>query len=183
MIYVCQFVLMAQFDRKIIGKNIKSLREASGLSQLDFSHLVDISRRSIANIEAGTGGNNLDMLDRIFSFFNIKISDTLKKEIQIPINFRETLISNHKNNKPLLLLLGKKPNITYAIKYKLLKSDFINLPKEVNEIKLFFEQYGWVYLGTSISNALKREHDRIWIGEHKFKKNTYVYSKIDTDSK
>jgi len=171
---------MAQFDRKIIGKNIKSLREASGLSQLDFSHLVDISRRSIANIEAGTGNNNLDHLDNIFSFFNVKINDILKKEIQIPINFRESLIANHKNNKPLLILLGKQPNITYAIKYKLLKSDFINTPKEVNEIKLFFEQYGWGYLGTSISNGLKREADKILISKHEFKKNTNVYSKKRT---
>ena len=88
MIYVCQFVSMTQFDRKIIGKNIKSLREASGLSQLDFSHLVDISRRSIANIEAGEGSSNLDLLDKIFTFFSVKISDALKKEIQISINFR-----------------------------------------------------------------------------------------------
>ncbi len=177
MIYLCQFVSMAQFDRTIIGKNIKSLREAAGLSQLDFSHLVEISRRSIANIEAGLGGNNLDHLDRIFSFFHVKINDSLKKEIQIPLNFRENLIANHRNNKPLLILLGKQPNIAYAIKYKLLKSDFLDIPKEVNEIKLFFEQYGWQYLGTSISNGLKRESDKILITEHPSKKSTNVYSK------
>lgn len=180
MIFMCQFVSMPQFDGKIIGKNIKSLREASGLSQLDFSHLVEISRRSIANIEAGTGSNSLDLLDRIFTFFNIKIGDTLKKEIQIPIDFRERLIANHKNNKPLLILLRKQPNISYAINYKLLKSGFINTPKEVNEIKGFFEQYGWNYLGTSISNGLKREAGKIRIGEHSSKKNTNVYSKMET---
>jgi transcriptional regulator with XRE-family HTH domain len=178
MIYICQFVSMAQFDRKIIGENIKALREASGLSQQDFSHLVEISRRSIANIEAGNGGNNLDLLDRISTFFNVKISDILNKGINVPLNFRENLLSYHKNSEPLLILLSKQPNITYAIKYKLLKSDFLDTPKEVNEIKWFFEQCGWKYLGTSISNGLKREKEKILISEHNLKKNTNVYSKL-----
>ncbi|WP_175470574.1 helix-turn-helix domain-containing protein [Pedobacter hartonius] len=168
---------MAQFDRKIIGENIKALREASGLSQQDFSHLVEISRRSIANIEAGNGGNNLDLLDRISTFFNVKIADILKKEINLTLNFRENLLSYHKNNEPLLILLNKQPNITYAIKYKLLKSDFLDTPKEVNEIKSFFAQYGWKYLGTSISNALKREQDKIIVTRHELKRNTNIYSK------
>jgi len=178
MILLRQFAPMAQFDTKIIGENIKSLREAAGLSQLDFSHLLEISRRSLAKIEAGTGSNNLDMLDRVFTFFNVKISDALTKEIQVPLDFREKLIAVHKNNKPLLILLRKQPNITYAIKYKLLKSDFIDTAKEVNAIKGFFKQYGWNYLGTSISNGLKRESGEILISEHSTKKNTNVYSKI-----
>jgi len=178
MIFLCQFVAMTQFDTKIIGENIKSLREAAGLSQLDFSHLLDISRRSLAKIEAGIGSNNLDMLDRIFTFFNVKLSDALTKEIKTTQDFREKLIAVHKNNKPLLILLKKQPNITYAIKYKLLKSDFIDTPKEVNDIKEFFKQFGWNYLGTSISNGLKRESSEIMINEHSSKKNTNVYSKI-----
>lgn len=169
---------MAQFDRKIIGENIKALREASGLSQQDFSHLVEISRRSIANIEAGNGGNNLDLLDRMSTFFNVKISDILKKEINVPLNFREYLISYHKNNEPLFILLSKQPNISYAIKYKLLRSNFLDTPREVNEIRSFFEQCGWKYLGTSISNALRREGTNILIRVHDVKKSTNVYLKL-----
>ena len=166
---------MAQFDRQILGKNIKLLREGAGLSQHDFSTLVDISKRSLANIEAGRTSTNLDLLDKILSIFNYEIEEICKKKIEIPIDFRETLIKLHKKNHSLTKLLDQQPNIVYAIKFKLLKSDFVDQPKEISHIKSFFKQFEWSYKGTSISNALKRMPDFIEIRRHETKGNTNVY--------
>ena len=92
---------------------------------------------------------------------------------------KEKLIEIHKKDKPdLINLLSKKPLIVYAIKYELLETDFIQSPKEINEIKNFFqEKYGWDFIGSSISNALKRMPELIEIKSHVSKKNTNVYLK------
>ncbi|MEJ7780657.1 MAG: helix-turn-helix domain-containing protein [Daejeonella sp.] len=168
---------MVQSHNRFIGGNIKILREASGLSQHDFSTLVDISKRSIANIEAGKTSHNLDLLDKILDLFDYKLEDIRRSEIKVPINFRERLIEYHKGNPNNVTLLKKQPNIVFAVKFKLLQSPFIDDPKEINEIKSFFEQLGWVYRGTSISNALKRMPGEIQIRRHQHKGNTNVYSK------
>jgi hypothetical protein len=74
-------------------------------------------------------------------------------------------------------ILNCSPEIVYAIEFKLLKSDFIDQPKEISQIKSFFERFGWKYSGTSISNALKRMPDLIEIRQHETKKNTNIYLK------
>lgn len=168
---------MNHFDREIIGRNIKALREAVALSQHDFSSLIEISKRSLASIEAGTANSNFELVQKVLEFFNYKIENIVKNKLKISENFREQLIDFHKNNRHFLNILSKKPNLTYAINYKLLKTNFLSKPREVNDIKLFFEELGWLYLGTSISNALKRMPDLIRIETHPTKKGTFVYSK------
>jgi hypothetical protein len=74
-------------------------------------------------------------------------------------------------------VLIQTPEIVYAIRYKLLKGDFLNKPKEIREVKGFFEGFGWTYKGPSISNALKRMPELIQIKKHESKGNTNVYLK------
>lgn len=169
---------MSNLVRNIIGKNVKSLRIALGLSLLDFSIVTGLSKASVINIESGKTGYNLNLLDNIILFSRQSLND-LSNENYTPIeNLRDTLIHHYKHNPEFTGILSQTPEIVYAVKYKLLKSTFINEPKEINEIKVFFEQFGWKYLGTSISNTLKRLPDKILIGKHPSKKNTHVYSKI-----
>lgn len=168
---------MKQFDRAILGKNVKALREAVGISQHDFSSLIDISKRSLASIELGATNISVDLLSFISSFYNLTIDKLTDKDLKTPNDFREKIIAFHKDNLSYQIILNKRPNLTYAINYKLVKTNFLDNPKEINEIKLFFEKQGWKYLGTSISNALKREKDRIKIEPHPSKKGTFVYSK------
>ncbi len=168
---------MVKFDKEIIGKNLKQLRNASGLSQHTLSYLVDISKRTIANVESGKTSYDLELLDKLLSFFNYELETIRRKDIEIPIDFRERLIKHHKTNKALSNLLNEPPSIVYAIVFKLLRSDFINQPREINQIKSFFERFGWTYKGTSISNALKRMPDLIEIRKHENKANTNVYSR------
>lgn len=175
MILICHFELMAKSDKKNISKNLKLLRNAAGLSQHDFSSLVDISKRTIANVESGKTSHNLDVLEKILTFFNYEFEDIRIKEIEIPIDFRERLINYHSKNKHLSNLLNHPPTIVYAIEFKLLKSEFIDHPKEISQIKYFFQKFGWTYNGTSISNALKRRPDLIEIRKHESKRNTNIY--------
>ncbi|MBB5647662.1 helix-turn-helix domain-containing protein [Pedobacter cryoconitis] len=169
---------MSNLVRNIIGNNVKSLRIALGLSLLNFSIVTELSKASVINIESGKTGYNLNLLDNIILFSRQSLSD-LSNENYVPTDdLRDKLINHYKNNPEFISILSQTPEIVYAVKYKLLKSDFINSPKEINEIKIFFEQFGWKYLGTSISNTLKRLPAKILISKHPSKKNTHVYSKI-----
>lgn len=175
-----QFDLMANYQQGIIGTNVKLLRESIGLSQHDFSTLVDISKRSIANIESGRSNIDLNQINKLLSFYLMySINDLSDKDLKVYPDIKEKLIAIHRKEKPdLINLLSKTPHIVYAVKYKLLTSDFLKAPKEINEIKNFFlEKYGWDFIGSSISNALKRMPNLIEIKPHANKKNTNVYVK------
>lgn len=163
--------------RKIIGRNVKTLREGLGLSQMKFAILVGLSRASLVNIESGKNGYNLNLLDNILEFSNYKLEDITKQNFEMPENIREILADHYKESLDLHATLTEKPTIVYAIHHKLLKSSFLDRPREINEIKIFFEKTGWSFKGTSIQNALKRLPQLIIIDKHKFKENTFVYSK------
>ncbi|WP_207423755.1 helix-turn-helix transcriptional regulator [Desertivirga brevis] len=169
---------MSPANKKLIGRNIKSLREATGLSQHDFAICVDLSKRSVANIEAGEANYGIDLLYKILSFFNIELKDISTEEILPPENFREVVLNFHRNNKsPALKILEKPPTIVYGIKYHLVKSDFITIERTISEIKEYFVKLGWYYESSSISNALQRMPETIHYRPHPTKKNTNVYSK------
>jgi transcriptional regulator with XRE-family HTH domain len=169
---------MSILVRNIIGKNVRSIRLALGLSLLNFSILTRVSKASIVNIESGRTGYNLNLLDDIILFSRQSLSDLSDETYRPADNLRDELINKYKNNPEFLSILSQRPEIVYAVKYKLLKSDFIDKPKEINEIKIFFEQFGWIYLGTSISNTLKRLPKNIHISKHPLKKNTNLYTKM-----
>ncbi|TDE13215.1 MULTISPECIES: helix-turn-helix domain-containing protein [Dyadobacter] len=163
--------------RKIIGRNVKALREALGLSQMKFAILIGMSRASVINIESGKNGYNLNLLDNILTFSNYRLEDITKQSFEMPENIREILAEHYKESLDLYATLTEKPTIVYAINYRLMKSHFLDHPKEINEIKVFFENIGWSFKGTSIQNALKRMPQLILIEKHKLKENTFVYSK------
>ena len=166
---------METATRKVIGRNIRIIREASGLSQINFALLTGLSRASIVNIESGKKGYNLDLLDKILAFSNYKIDDIIKNDFNPPYNLREILVKYHRNDLPNYTTLNETPTIVYAVKYRLLKTKFLDTPKEINEIRSFFEQFGWYYLGTSIQNALKRMPELILVEKHPVKQNTFTY--------
>ena len=168
---------MERTIRKIIGANVKALREASGLSQIKFAILTGLSRASIVNIETGRAGYNIDLLNDILAFYNYKLEDISRDYMRIPDNLRDILAKYHKDDLGRWVTLSEKPTIAYAIKYRLLKTPFLDNPKEISEIKFFFDQIGWRFLGTSIQNALKRMPNLIIVENHPTKANTYMYSR------
>jgi transcriptional regulator with XRE-family HTH domain len=161
--------------RKTIGRNVRKIREASGLSQIKFAMLTGLSRASVVNIESGDKGYNINLLDRISTFSNYKVEQICSADFKVPKNLREILVNHHRADLSNYATLSETPTLVYAINYYLLESSFFESPREINEIKLFFERLGWKYLGTSIQNALKRMPDKVFIEEHKFKMRTYTY--------
>lgn len=161
----------------IISTNIVELRDALGLSQKDFALLANISSPTLVNIESGKRTFKMSSLDGILNFTNIKLEDLTKLNFAPPRNFREKLAKRYKDEPSISVLINKEPSITYCIKYKMLQTDFLNTPKETNQIKHFFEKQGWVFKGNSIHTALKRMPDLIEIREHETKGNTNIYIK------
>ncbi|HEY1061647.1 MAG TPA: helix-turn-helix transcriptional regulator [Daejeonella sp.] len=167
---------MSELAINIVGANVKAIRKALGLSQLKFSIVIGLSKASIINIESGKKGYNLKLLESVTSFTKYSLNDLSNKYFKPDANLRNKLGKLYKHSE-FSHILNCSPEIVYAIEFKLLKSDFIDQPKEISQIKSFFERFGWKYSGTSISNALKRMPDLIEIRQHETKKNTNIYLK------
>lgn len=167
---------MPKLDKKIIGNNFRELREGVGLSQHDLSTLLEISKRTLANLELGHTKMHIGLLQRLMSFYDIEDLNLICNEnFGVSVNLREKLQVKYGKEKEYSTLLNKQPTLVYAIKYKLLLSDFLNEPKQVNDVRKYFKSLGWTYLGTSISSALKRLSDIVLITPHGTKKNTNLY--------
>ena len=78
--------------KDLLGKRIKELRKERGLTQEEFSELINISQRTLSGIESGKNFLTSQTLDKILEIFKIapddifklkslRASDELKKEI------------------------------------------------------------------------------------------------------
>lgn len=117
------------------------------------------------------------MLDNIIAFSRYSLNDLSNPEFISENDLREVLAKIYKNHPTYFKILNQTPEIVYAVINKLLKDDFLNSPKEINDVKKYFEQFGWFYKGPSISNALKRMPKLVEINKHSIKKNTNIYLK------
>jgi len=63
---------------KIVGQNIKSIRNEKRLSQTTFGSRIGLCRQSISNIEKGSTELSLFHLVKICSKFNLNPNDILK---------------------------------------------------------------------------------------------------------
>lgn len=69
---------MAQENK--IGKNIKKLRQAKGLSQDRLSKLADVSYNSIIKLETGGITNpTIETLSKIAGALNVGVEDLIQK--------------------------------------------------------------------------------------------------------
>lgn len=167
---------MKLINPELTGKNIKLLREAAGLSQHDLSILTEISKRTIANIESGNLAG-VGKLNTLTEFLNANLSDLQEEHFVAPTNFRKALQNFHKGNNPLAVtILNHPPSIVWAIKWHLIPSKYLETPREIGEIRSFFEKEKWSYLATSISTALSRMQDEVLVVKHPEKKGTFLYT-------
>jgi len=168
---------MSKLTRVIIGNNVRKIRKGLGLSLLNFSILCELSKASIVNIEAAKSGYNLNLLENIVNFTKFSVSKLSDEEFTLKNNLRDELLEIYKGNDTFYALLNQKPNLSHTIEQKLLKSNFLDTPKEVREIRDYLSGLGLTYNRASISIALKRMYDMIKAEPHPSKKGTFVYSK------
>ncbi|MEA2104842.1 MAG: DUF4065 domain-containing protein [Candidatus Cloacimonadota bacterium] len=124
---------------KSLGKRIKKLRNAAGLSQEKFSQMLEMKRVSISQTENGARKLTAEETAKIAKLFNISTDALLSLEEDIkvvlekgkkitPKKKREIRISVPQKNvekfKEVLLYIlnkvGSKPNIGETVLYKLL---------------------------------------------------------------
>ena len=123
---------------KSLGNKLKQLRQNVGLSQEQFSDLLNINRVAVSQIESGTRKITAEEIAKIAKVFNISTDDLLNPIKEIKIVFdrikeetppkEEIRINvpqkNLKKFKEVLLYIlnkvGSKPNIGETVLYKIL---------------------------------------------------------------
>lgn len=70
-----------KFLYQILGNQIRSFRENSGLSQNELGKSLNLSRASIVNIEKGRQNPSLHLLLELSKVFNVKFTDFFKDDI------------------------------------------------------------------------------------------------------
>jgi predicted transcriptional regulator len=76
---------MATDDTKAMGRHLRQLREAAGLSQRELAQRLDCQQPAIARLEAGGVMPNLTTLRRI--------ADALELELQVQMISREQALA------------------------------------------------------------------------------------------
>ncbi|MHA1876614.1 MAG: type II toxin-antitoxin system antitoxin SocA domain-containing protein [Promethearchaeota archaeon] len=123
---------------KSLGNKLKQLRQNVGLSQKQFSDLLNINRVAVSQIESGTRKITAEEITKIAKVFNISTDDLLNPIKKIKIVFDRTKEKtptkeeirinvpqkNLKKFKEVLLYIlnkvGSKPNIGETVLYKIL---------------------------------------------------------------
>ncbi len=63
--------------RKLLGRNVIRLRQSNGITQERLAELVEIDRRYVQRIEAGTANPGVDILARLKKAFRCSWSELL----------------------------------------------------------------------------------------------------------
>jgi transcriptional regulator with XRE-family HTH domain len=169
--------------RKSLGQRIKMLREEIGMSQHDLAVATGISNGSVSTIEGGKASFGIDQIIAVGYFFGFELTDLDAENFICPNEnlLRSQIISFHKaHHSTAYEYLEKPPTINYAIRKRVLKSNLLNAPQKIKEIREFIKtEYGWTYKGSSLTNTLNAlaKEGLIKIETHPKNKNWKVYHK------
>lgn len=73
--------------REVFARNLRSARQAKGLSQEELAHRADIDRTYISSLERSVYNASIDVVDRLAAVLGIEACELLKrppKEPQMP---------------------------------------------------------------------------------------------------
>ncbi|WP_457941585.1 hypothetical protein M1D52_20400 [Olivibacter sp. SA151] len=153
---------MANLNKELIRKNIFKLLDYSGLTDLAFANVLDLSEKQVRLIKNESAEFSIDDINKACDFFRKSISSINNKEIEVDRKFRDKLITQHKNNPEYSIILEKRPSITYAINFELFHNEkFATEGIGIGSIKALFEDRGWKFSSGYISTAMDRNSDRI----------------------
>jgi len=136
-------------DKQVIGKNLRLLRNAKGLSQIQTAELAGISRLSYRNIENGKSIPKVSTLQNIASCLGVKVQDLL-----VPVNTltkaRFRALKKMNNRESILLdvtkwlsdynFLEESLNDRKEYRFKDLAADLSSIPVGGNRAKLAAEK-------------------------------------------
>lgn len=169
---------MANVNKELIKRNILKLLDYSGLKDINFADLLEISPRQLKYIKTGEADFSIDSINRSCDFFKCTFSNLNNKEVKLDKLFRDKLILQHKNSIEFRKYLDDNPSISYAIDFELVDNNkFKTKGLEIKEIRKIFRNRGWNYSSTYISLGMKRNQDKITITPHPTKAKTNIYSK------
>ncbi|RQO77786.1 hypothetical protein DBR40_07365 [Pedobacter sp. KBW01] len=169
---------MANLNKENIKHNIFKLLHFSGLTDLNFADLLDISPRQLKYIKNGNAEFSIDSINKACDFFKRSLLAINSNDIELDITFRSKLINIHKNNPEYFKFLSETPSITYAINFELLyNEEFIKDGLEIKDIRRIFKAKGWDFTSSYTSLGINRNQDKILIKAHPAKLRTNIYKK------
>lgn len=163
---------------EVLQPNIIEVRDATGLSQEHFALLCEFSRATLTNIENGKALPSLTTLKKISTVTTIGVDKLAKKGYTPPINLREKLQKKYYNDPTKSVLLEATPSVPYILKYRLLRTNFLNEFKTRKDILTYIEDnYGWTINPNTLTTNLKRSSKKLIIEPNPNQNKGYVYKK------
>lgn len=65
--------------REVFSLNLKTLRQAKGMSQEELAHRAGIDRTYISSLERSVYSASIDVVDRLASALDVEVADLLKR--------------------------------------------------------------------------------------------------------
>lgn len=169
---------MDNVNKILIRKNLFTLLDYSGLTDINFANLLGVSDKQVKRIKKGEAEFSIDNINKASNFFQKSLANINNKEISLSFDYRDKLTEIHKNNSEYSTFLQNRPSISYAINFELLNNtNFLRGKLEVKTIKQIFKTRGWIFASSYISLAMQRNVVLVKTEPHPTKKGTFVYSK------
>lgn len=94
-------------DLKNVGKNIKNLREKSGLNQKQVAEFLDLDQSMISKIEKGERNISAEVIDKLANLFCCPVSSIVygDEDLTCRVAFRSNLLK--KEDLEALSLINK----------------------------------------------------------------------------
>ena len=164
-------------EKKFIGERIKDCRKLLSLSQEQLAKATDISKGTLAKMEAGLGFTG-DYLLNVCYFFGMSLSDFTNPHMPLPNEgtFREILQGYYKKHKPdLVRYLKAQPTLNSLIEFRL-KDSFLIEPRTVGEIVNYCkEEYNLSFKSSVVSQALINGMKAGWLKRTKLSAKAFSY--------
>ena len=163
---------------EILRPNIIEVRDATVLSQEHFSLLCEFSRTTLTNIENGHSLPSLTTLNKISHFTTVGVDKLSKKKYIPPLDLRERLQKKYIDDLSKSVLLEGTPSVPYILKYRLLRTTFLDKPRVRKEIlEHIKEKYGWSINPNTLTTNLLRMENLLEIVPNPDHNKGYVYKK------
>lgn len=94
-------------DLKNVGRNIKKLREKSGLNQKQVAEFLELDQSMVSEIEKGEANISLDLINKLANLFCCPVSSIVLSDetLKSGINYKSDLIT--KEDLDSLALINK----------------------------------------------------------------------------